>query len=126
MPIDFKYDTITEDLQLAENTGIPVEETRERDLLEQQLLFALNTWTGEWPLDTTYGIPYLSVLGQRSTSITSSLLESAIRRMFRQYFANIELRSLNIDFEGETRRFTVTIRARRGNEDIILENLTVV
>lgn len=77
------------------------------DVVAQRLLIRLSTWREEWFLDTSYGVPYWSILGHK-------IKKSAVDLIFqREILAENGVKELTF-FEStfENRKYTLSFRVK--------------
>lgn len=70
--MDILLDSVSHDCVFI-NGACPV--TGDRiDVVSQRLKIKLLTWTGEWFLDTSYGVPYWNILGKKVSKESADLI----------------------------------------------------
>lgn len=77
------------------------------DVVAQRLLIRLSTWQSEWFLDTSYGVPYWSILGHK-------IKKSAVDLIFqREILAENGVKELTF-FEStfENRKYSLSFRVK--------------
>ena len=78
------------------------------DAIAQRLQMRLRLWQGEWFADTTAGIPYLGILGQKGAQ---AFAEATFRRAILTAPGVAALDSFTFSVDAQ-RRATVSFRAR--------------
>lgn len=101
--IDFALDPRTKDLI------IPLRPIEGADRIRQSVLIHLNTWLGEWFLDTSHGVPYLeNVLGKNRRP---EIVEAVIRAQILSVQGVKSIKSFIIDMQSPTRKTAITFSA---------------
>lgn len=103
--MDIKLDT-TGDIDLTTGDLVLLEGP---DAIAQHLRIRLRFYLGEWYLDTRIGIPYFQTILVKGARL------NIVRAIFRKVILTTPgvegLRSLDLEYEGVTRKLTVTFDA---------------
>jgi len=93
------------------------------DATIQRIKQKFRLWRGEWFLDTSAGVPWLrDVLGQRPREqIVSGIMRSVVS----EDPGVDELLELTVDFDGNTREFTINFRARLTGGTTVTEDFSL-
>jgi hypothetical protein len=112
MTLDIKL-TAAHDLDLDAGAGILVDG---RARVAQGIRIALKLWLGEYFLDTTAGVPYLtSILIKQPNRAT---IEAILRRTIRSVNGVTSVDSLDINIDRQARTLSVTFTASSGDDVI--------
>ena len=91
-----------------------------RDVVAQRLSIRLKTWLGEWFLDTTYGIPYLTrilVKGVSKTTVDNILREEILKEP-----GVLEIQKFTSSFDPGTRLYNCDfiVLTREGSASVVI------
>lgn len=92
--------TIDHDLEIASNDLALVVDT---EALAQRLKTKLQTFKGEWFLDTDFGVPYYQSIFRKG--ITKDIVDSIIKREIRNVPGVKSIASYNSSLDGRTREY---------------------
>lgn len=89
------------DLDFSTGTLIIIEEKEE---LAQRIKVSLQTWLGEWFLDNSAGVDWLTLM-EKGTNIIKVKTEIQVNIL--QFEEVTGIRDFNVSFNNSTRRFTI-------------------
>lgn len=104
---DLALDPATGDLRL-DDSGRARLTVPGQEAVEQRLALRLSLWQGEWPLDTSVGIPYGALLGRKGAQ---ALAARTLRQAAESCPGVALLTAFTFDLDAQ-RRATVTLAAR--------------
>jgi hypothetical protein len=114
---DLALDPITGDL-LLDDTGRARLTTPGQEAVQQRLQLRLSLWQGEYPLDTSVGVPYGSLLGRKGAEVLAS---RTLRAAAESCPGLAQLTAFSFALDAE-RHATVTLAGRASNgEPVSLE-----
>ena len=90
--------------------------------IRQRLIQNLQTFLGEWFLDTSIGVPYLQLIFRKA--VPTILIESAFKDMItatRGVIALLRFDPLDLDSENRTLRVNFSVRTLNSAIDLALE-----
>ena len=110
--------TVNDDLVFENNELVLVDGL---DLVEQLLRQRLQTFLGEWFLDTSLGLPYFQdiLVKNPNANVVTSLLKDAILNTP----GVIELVSFTPDFDSVNRSLNLSFSVRANDGEITITNL---
>ena len=87
------------------------------DAIVQQLTIRMKFFLGEWFLDTRLGIPYFQEILVKNADLTR------VRGIYRQTILTTpgisSIETFDLEFDGATRKLTVSFRARKIDGEIL-------
>ena len=108
------------DLKFKNGPLVPESTTQSRvDIVAQRLFIKLRTFTGEWLFDTSYGIPYWSILGQK---ISQSDVDIIFQREILAENGVKELTFFESSISGRSYSLTFRVKVTTGDET---SNITI-
>jgi hypothetical protein len=108
------------DLTFKNGPLLPENTTQSRvDVVAQRLFIKLRTFTSEWFLDTSYGIPYWSILGQK---ISQSDVDIIFQREILAESGVKELTFFESSMTGRSYSLTFRVKVTTGDET---SNITI-
>lgn len=112
MTVDFAIDK--DGNFLRENKALRMTKSRV-EYVAQKIQIKLRFFLGEWYLDTSLGIPYLTKILDKG--IDTAFVESLFKAAIYEVTEIKELKSFSINFEASTRKLSVTFSARLTGSD---------
>lgn len=115
-----KFDETTGDIKL---TNGKFEEVFGIELVGQKVKDTLNTFKGEWFLDTEFGVPYLeSILGQKTGNLSTigAILKSKIREAAG---TDANLTAFQITSDISTREMKAAFTIKNSDDEIFEDDL---
>ena len=103
---DLKIDEDTGDLDVS---GIDLQNTSGREAIEQHLRQRIQTFAGEYFLDSRVGVPYFQHILKKNPD--PIIVDSAFKIVIINTPGVIELLTFALDLDTSTRELTLTFRA---------------
>lgn len=106
--MDILVDRNTGDV-VFQNGACPVVSADSADVVAQRLFILLRTWRAEWFLDTTYGVPYESILGMK---VSKTRVDRILQSKILEEQGVAEMVSWSSEIEPSTRVYTCRFQVR--------------
>jgi hypothetical protein len=117
---DLRIDPSTGDLDI---TSGDIQVCEGADALRQRLLIKLNTFRGEWFLNTEFGVPYFQEIFIKNPEL--DVLEAAFKDQIMGTAGVKTLEKFELDYDAATRRLSLSFEVGTDDEELVAATLEV-